>query len=264
MSTDTSASIENTVNSGVSSVACSASTGNVFAGRDDGNLSIFSDCLEEVSTISVHDDILTAVSVDPFDDARCVTVSWDGQVGLVDCSSSHMEVVNGHSGIINGISHNTKQTGVFGTVGKDSFLRLWDSRCIHEGCTSLQPLHQIGSACCWSSQSEHLIACGMEDGCIHVVDVRNNKVVTSSVHHAGRISRLVAPSPSSRRALSESFLISSSVDKSVCVQHFDALAPQHNRCLSNPVYDACSAAANSSSTEQAVGRGVAPHRHRVG
>lgn len=231
LSTETSASIEQNLVSGVTTVACSASTGNIFAGRDDGNLSIYSDCLKEVSTISVHDDIITAVSVNPFNCAECVSVSWDGQIGLIDCASNNIEVINGHSGIINSISHNTKQPGVFGTTGKDSFLRLWDSRNINQGCTALLPLQQIGSACCWSSQSEYLIACGMEDGCIHVADVRTNQLVTSSIDHCGRISALVSPNNScGSGGLSDSLLISASVDKSMCTQTFDVLSEAlHNR-----------------------------------
>jgi WD40 repeat protein len=229
LSTETSASIEKTLASGVTSVACSASTGNSFIGRDDGNLSIYSDCLEEVGMLSVHDDIITAVSVNPFDDAKCVSVSWDGQIGLVDCTASHVDVINGHSGIINGISHNTIQPGVFGTIGKDSFLRLWDSRSINEGCTGLLPLHQIGSTCCWSSQSEYLIACGMEDGCIHVVDVRTNNVVTSKNNHNGRITKLVSPKSSGGSASVNSSLISAAVDNLICAQDFDLSVAQCNR-----------------------------------
>jgi WD40 repeat protein len=212
----------------VASVACSESTGNIFVGRDDGNLSIFTDCLEEVSTISAHDDIITKVSVNPFNDTQCVTVCWDGRIGLIDCASSQMEVISGHSGIINDVSHNTKQPAVFSTIGKDSFLRQWDSRNIHEGCTSLLPLNQIGSACCWSSQSENLIACGMEDGRIHVIDIRTNNIVTSKINHFGRISKLISP-----QNTSANFLIAASVDNSLSVQNFDLSELSHNnRCVS--------------------------------
>lgn len=222
VSTETSASIEKTIVSGVAAVACSSSTGNIFVGRDDGNLSIFSDSLEEVSTISAHDDIITALSVNPFNDAQCVTVSWDGQIGLLDCASSQIDIISGHSGIINSISHNNVQPGIFATIGKDSFLRLWDSRSAGKGCTSLLPMHQIGSACCWSSQSEYLIACGMEDGCIHVADVRANAVVSSSSGQGGRVTKMLSPAVSSDPSEHVNCaLISASVDKSICVQDFD-------------------------------------------
>jgi WD40 repeat protein len=222
VSTETSASIDKTVVSGVSAVASSNSSGNVFVGRDDGNLSIYSDSLDEVTTISAHDDIITAVSVNPFNDAQCVTVCWDGKIGLLDCDTDQIDVFYGHSGIINGVTHNRKQPGVFSTIGQDGFLRLWDSRSASEGCTNLLPLCQIGSTCCWSSQSEFLIACGLEDGGLVVADIRTNNLVSLSTSHSGRITKIVCPNSSNKfNDNVDEFFIRSSVDKSICTQKFE-------------------------------------------
>eukprot|EP00603_Paraphysomonas_imperforata_P010250 CAMPEP_0114460790 /NCGR_PEP_ID=MMETSP0104-20121206/5934_1 /TAXON_ID=37642 ORGANISM="Paraphysomonas imperforata, Strain PA2" /NCGR_SAMPLE_ID=MMETSP0104 /ASSEMBLY_ACC=CAM_ASM_000202 /LENGTH=298 /DNA_ID=CAMNT_0001633527 /DNA_START=83 /DNA_END=979 /DNA_ORIENTATION=- len=236
VSTETSASIHKTIAAGVGAVACSASTGKIFVGRDDGNLSIFSDSLEDNSTISAHDDIITAMSIDAFNDSQCVTVSWDGQISLIDCASSKIDVIAAHSGIIYGVAHSVLRPGVFSTIGQDSFLRLWDNRNLHEGCTSLLPLNQTGCSCCWSSQSEYLIACGMEDGNIHVVDTRTNSFVTSKLCHEGRITKIVSPHNNSRAVPSDDFFISASVDKSICSQTFDMVESHNNRISSSDIY----------------------------
>ena len=220
LSTVTSASISKNIPCGVSSVACCNSTGHVYVGRDDGILSVYSDCLDEIHNINAHDNIITALSVNPFNSAQCISVCWDGRICLIDCDSNHMECHEGHSDMIYGVAHSPKRAGVFATVGKDSFMRIWDNRSLNEGCTALLPLQQIGSKCCWSSQSDNLIACGTEDGCINTIDIRTNGMMKTWSGQSHRITSLVSPSICTPNL--DNRLISASVDKSICAQVFEA------------------------------------------
>jgi WD40 repeat protein len=84
------------------------------------------------------------------------------------------------------------------------------------------PLCQIGSTCCWSSQSEFLIACGLEDGGLVVADIRTNNLVSLSTSHSGRITKIVCPNSSNKfNDNVDEFFIRSSVDKSICTQKFE-------------------------------------------
>lgn len=232
-SLESGAQIEKLTPSGIAAVETSVPSNRIICGQDDGKLSIFSDCLEEIHSTPTHDDIITSISVNPFNDNDIISVSWDGQICFSDAHAMKVMLISGHSGIINDVAHNLKQVGVFSTVGQDCFLRLWDSRCLHQGCTGLLPLCQIGAVCSWSLQSEYQLLCGMEDGGIQSIDTRNLRILSSKIDHNDRITSLTSLNGAiSASAAASNIILSSSVDKSICAQNFDLSGINYNRVSS--------------------------------
>ena len=173
------------MNSGVACVCFSEGETVSLVGCDDGSLSVMSiiadhnPLLTQLDSFFPHDDIVSRISTsNKLGDEFCLTSGWDGHVFLWDLSKADklMPVGNfcdAHVGAVADCAISPFQPTLLSSTGADGFLRLWDSRAARGRCSSQVQLGCPASALCFSLLSEHLVAVGLEDGCVVLVDARS-------------------------------------------------------------------------------------------
>lgn len=178
----------------------------ILAGRDDGNVAIYSaNNLEEMQKFGVHDDFVSCVADDPHHESQFASCGWDGSIHLWDWQSKSKPVTsyhNAHQGHVNEVVYSHLDPNLFSTVGWDGFLREWDRReSPSVGCSSIVNIGQISSCVSYERSRNGMLLIGSDAGDIVQIDMRggsNSLIVHSSRIHSGRIRRIAAcPSTSS-------------------------------------------------------------------
>lgn len=179
---------------GVSMARFANSGLSIVAARDDGQIIMYSDTLEELRRFAAHDDIISAVDNSPINYSQFVSVGWDGIINVWDWRSSNPEtpiyIAESRHGIIYDVSYNSfSNSDILCTVAKDGYLRVWDTRIRSAECSQIFELGQIGNSVLWAD--ENLIVTGLEDGRLAYLDSRYPATpVDVNPIHNGAIRRL--------------------------------------------------------------------------
>ena len=166
------ATIECSISAGVSTLSISNYSNFLLAGRDDGIISFHSLDLAEAARVRAHADIIAATTAHT-SAPQCASVGWDGRLVLWDWSANSNPMIDSVSMQCQyrDVKYNEYSNCTsLCTVGSDGFLRIWDPRCLDEGCSTMFNLQQMGSCCTWAS--EHNLIVGLESGDVLGYDVR--------------------------------------------------------------------------------------------
>jgi len=183
-----------TTQCGASTVRYLNSGMQILAGRDDGNLILYSQSLDEIRKFSAHDDIVSSISTSPINYSQFASVGWDGCLCVFDWravdSNAPIYTAEAHFGIIYDIMYNPDRCDQIATVGKDGFARIWDTRQTGGECSHLFEIGQAATAVSWSSGPAPNVLVGREDGQLQVLDLRQTRSPLLLTPHKGSIRRL--------------------------------------------------------------------------
>ena len=132
----------------------------VVAARDDGHIAIyFSTSLDRAASYCAHDDIVSAIAVNPSEPNQFASCSWDGSIKVWDLSCGdekgpHLvaHIKHAHYKHINDIAYHPQNSSLLCSCGQDGFIRLWDLQSDHlldSECLCIYNLHQSLSCICW-------------------------------------------------------------------------------------------------------------------
>jgi WD40 repeat protein len=172
----------------------------IIVARDDGIISVLSSAtLETTTELVAHDDIVSRLcpNVHAGDSNRdsnadFASVGWDGLLCLwrLDQGADPISSYRIPGVHLYDVSASSFQNNLLSTVGNDSFVRLWDTRSISDGCSALVDLGQFGTSCAFSSARDCYSAVGLLTGGICLIDWRMPDIVLQEPLHKGRINRL--------------------------------------------------------------------------
>jgi WD40 repeat protein len=171
---------------------------NIIVARDDGIISVLNSSTLETSTeLVAHDDIVSRLCPALHDEASSedfASVGWDGLLCLwrLDQGADPISSYRTPGVHLYDVSASSFQNNLLSTVGNDSFVRLWDTRSIGDGCSTLVDLGQIGTSCAFSSAKDCYSVVGLLTGEICLIDWRMPDLVLQEPLHKGRINRMRA------------------------------------------------------------------------
>merc|ERR1719223_2554913 len=143
----------------------------IIASRDDGNIALYSsDSLDCVAMYCAHDDIVSAIAIDPVDRNQFASCSWDGSIKLWDLATI-MDSTNGdkpttptlsighaHYKHVNDISFCPHNNAFLCSAGQDGFIRLWNLQSSNHRdleCICIYNLHQALSCILWGIDTDY-------------------------------------------------------------------------------------------------------------
>ncbi|KAJ1424417.1 WD40-repeat-containing domain protein [Ochromonadaceae sp. CCMP2298] len=169
----------------------------LVAGRDDGSVSLHAvSDLSKSEVIEAHSDSVSSISSSG---TTIITAGWDGDINLWDLASGKalqsIECIeDAHHFPITEVAVAPPSLGsLFASVGVDGFLRLWDSRSLHEGCVQIHNLGRSLSCVAWDP---HSLFVGTDGGSVLRCDTRylsdqRHEFYTSTLPvHGARVRRL--------------------------------------------------------------------------
>lgn len=185
---------------------CGSGSGyRIVLGRDDGVICVLDAAtLETQAELVAHDDIvsrlcplpsITSISSNSNSSefsGEFASVGWDGLLCLwrLEEGADPVSTYRTPGVQMYDVAASPLQRNLLSTVGNDSFIRLWDSRTLGDGCSTLVDLGQIGTSCAFSSANDYHSVVGLLTGHVSLIDWRMPDVVFQESLHKARISRL--------------------------------------------------------------------------
>ncbi|KAL0587259.1 hypothetical protein ABG067_003110 [Albugo candida] len=124
-----------------------------------------------------HGDVVTGISVSPFDSTRLASCSWDLSVKVWDLASrtAAQVTLDGHTDLVWCVAWSPWTPSILSSGSQDSTTQLWDERVasmnaniltLHSSC----PVLSLD----WHPHQETIISVGLEDGTLSTFDIRKS------------------------------------------------------------------------------------------
>lgn len=131
---------------------------------------------EKPLALNHHTDNGYGISWNPFVKGHLLTSSDDKTVALWDVAKPEapQHVLKTHTDIVNDVQWHNRNEHLFGSVGEDKFIHLFDTRSL-KSPTSIIQRNAAVNTIAFSNHSSNLFAVGLDDSTIELFDIRNPK-----------------------------------------------------------------------------------------